>query len=639
MLQVQQVSLAYGERELLKDVSFTLPKGVRAALAGANGSGKSTLLQIIASLIPPDSGSVVHSSALRLSYLKQAGVYHVGTTLFEEVKKGYDYLLPLLEQKRELEEALHHGSKEEALLHQLHAVQEQLLQSGYWDQEARIDYILKGLGFAKGDGKRNCEEFSGGWQMRIALAKVLIEDPDIALLDEPTNYLDIEARIWLRSYLKQFAGSIIIVSHDQDFLDETVTEVYELFLGQLKRYSGTYSSYLIQRQAELEQLEKAYKQQQKELQRTEQFIQRFRYKASKARQVKSRVLMMEKIVPIEIPPHLKQISFNFPSPPPSGNDVLVVDNLGKSYGEHQIFKNLSFFVNKKDRLAVAGRNGAGKSTLLRLLAQAEASFSGNITYGSNVKIGYFAQNTEGTLNQQNTVLEEVEAVADTADIPSLRNLLGSFLFSGDDVDKKVSILSGGERSRLALAKILLQPANLLILDEPTNHLDIFSMNVLLKAISRYQGTVIFVSHDTHFINHLATRILYLSDQEPLFFEGDYSYFSWKLEQLQAQEKTIAPPSKQETSVNSLSYKEANRLKNRLQNIEKEQQELIGSLEEIENELEEVLQQMAHKENYSSESAITALVAKKKELEQKRADNEELWFVLGEEKEKVHESLL
>ena len=408
-LQVQNISLAYGDRDLLKNVSFTLGAQSRCALAGGNGSGKSTLLKIIHGDISCDSGSIVSSKGMRVSYLPQSDIIHEGSTVFQEAEKGYSRFLELLQRQSKIESELSKISEEDrhlSLLEQLHDIQEQLMHSSYYQRELVIEQILKGLGFLRSDLHRRCEEFSGGWQMRIALAKVLVEDPDVMLLDEPTNYLDIEARIWLRNYLRQYRGAVIIVSHDQDFLDDTVSEVYELFLGNLSRYSGNYSSYLTQREMELDQLAKAYKNQQKEIEKTEQFIERFRYKASKAKQVQSREKQLEKVEIIQIPQHLKKLSFRFPEPPHSGNDVLTLESLHKSYDDLHIFTGLSLVVNKGDRMAVTGRNGAGKSTLLRMVAQVDNDYKGIINWGSGVKIGYFAQNQADLLDENLSVLKK-----------------------------------------------------------------------------------------------------------------------------------------------------------------------------------------------------------------------------------------
>jgi ATP-binding cassette subfamily F protein 3 len=639
-LQVQNINLAFGDRDLLKDVSFTLSDNSRSALTGGNGSGKSTLLRIISGQIASDHGTTTMGRNMRISYLPQSDIVHEANTVYVEVEKGYNRFKTYIERQQEIEVKLSTLTEDRdslPYLEELHDLQEFLLHSSYYRRQAVIEQILKGLGFSPEDNHRQCDEFSGGWQMRIALAKVLVEDPDVMLLDEPTNYLDIEARIWLRNYLKQYRGAVMIVSHDQDFLDDTVTEVYELFNAKLTRYSGNYTSYQLQREQELAQLEKAYKNQRKELEKTEQFIERFRYKASKARQVQSREKQLEKVEIIEIPQHLRKLSFSFPLPPHCGNDIVTVDNLSKSYGSLQIFKDLSLMVNKGDRLAVTGRNGAGKSTLLRMLAQIDSDFSGTISLGTGVKVGYFAQDTEHTLDYNNTILEEVETISDTADIPRLRSLLGSFLFSDDDVEKKVSVLSGGERSRLALLKILLHPANLLILDEPTNHLDINAKQMLLQALRQYKGTVVFVSHDTHFIKNIANRILYLSEDAPEFFEGDYEYFSWKLEQKEAIEQV---PSEDRNAVDTmksqaketaaLSWKETNRMKNRVKNLQDEADQLLEAITGKELERNKILEDMSLEKNYSNSESITRLLRQKEQVEVEHGRMEEQWLLLHQQ---------
>jgi len=658
-LQIQNINLAYGDRDLLKNVSFTLSQESRAALAGGNGSGKSTLLRIISGAIASDSGSLTLTKGLRISYLPQSDIVYGSRQVYDEVETGYARFSTILQEMRLLEDQLARTSETEniqPLLLQHHEYQEIMMQSTYYQREAVIEQVLFGLGFSRPDLKRPCDEFSGGWQMRIALAKVLVEDPDMMLLDEPTNYLDIEARIWLKNYLKQYNGGVMIVSHDQNFLDETVTEVFELFKGNLSRYSGNYSSYLVQRDLEIQQLEESFRLQQLKIEKTEQFIERFRYKATKAKQVQSRAKQLEKIDLIEVPSHLKKLSFTFPPPPHCGNDVVVIEKLEKRYGDLSIFKSLDLIVNKGDRLAVTGRNGAGKSTLLRMIAGIDNRFSGRLSTGANVQLGYFAQDTEATLNPANTVYDEVASVATTADIPRLRNMLGSFLFSDDDIHKSISVLSGGERSRLALLKILLHPANLLVLDEPTNHLDINAKQMLLEALKKYAGTIVFVSHDSHFIKHIANRILYLSEQEPEIFEGDYEYFSWKLEQKEQVERIVGSAAKEKPNmVPTLSHnlatqpstspslsaeqrKEANRLKNRLRNLRLEADAILSKTGGIEQDMAQVLSDMALPENYSDSKRITQLVKNKEALQKQHDELTDRWFGLHEDIDSLEASL-
>jgi len=631
-LQVKDISLAYADRDLLTQVGFTIDSTTRAALAGANGSGKSTLMKIVCGQVQSDGGTIAATKGMRISYLPQSDIVLGDHSVYEETETAFERFQPVLDEIAHLEERLA-GSDQtgahEALLVRHHELQEQLLASSYWQRTAVIEQILTGLGFDRNDIGRPCREFSGGWQMRIALAKVLAEDPDIMLLDEPTNYLDIEARIWLKNYLKQYEGGLLIVSHDQGFLDETINEVYELFNARLTRYSGTYSSYLVQREQELERLEAAYRLQMQQIEKTEQFIERFRYKATKAKQVQSRAKQLDKIEVVQIPAHLRKLSFSFPPAPHSGNDVVVVEHLSKHYGDLHVFDDFSLMVNKRDRLAVTGRNGAGKSTLLRMMAGFDPDFDGRLALGTNVSVGYFAQDTEKTLNPTLTVLQEAESVAATADIPRLRNLLGSFLFSDDDVFKQVAVLSGGERSRLALLKILLKPANLLILDEPTNHLDINAKQMLLEALQAYDGTIVFVSHDTHFIKHLATRILYLCDgQRPETFEGDYEYFSWKLEQKEQVERIGKPtPSREVTA--TFDRREANRAKNRLRKLRQEADELLQRSAQLELQLAEIVKRMQLPENYSDRIRIGKLVAERDGTQQELDRLAQQWFLVHE----------
>lgn len=636
-LQVQDINLAFGDRDILSNINFTLNEKSRCALAGGNGSGKTTLLKVICKIIPSDSIKCSMTKGLRVSYLPQSDIVFEGATLYEEVEKGFFRFNDMLIRKKELENKLSHikeGDNVDSELLELHEIQEELLNSGYFDRKIKIEQILKGLGFESQDLYRECSEFSGGWQMRIALAKILVENPDMMFLDEPTNYLDIEARIWLKNYLKVYKGGLMLVSHDQDFLDETVNEVYELFNGQLTKYVGNYSSYVRQREVELEQKEKEWKRQTEMFEKTEQFIEKFRYKATKSKQVQSRIKQLEKIEIVQVPSHLKKMHFTFPEAPHSGNEVLKVNNLSKSYGDHHIFNDLSFLVSKGDRLAVTGRNGEGKSTLLRMLYGQDKDYEGEILNGTGVKIGYFAQDTEKTLNPSNDLMEEIASVTQTSDLPNLRNYLGAFLFSGDEVFKKISVLSGGERSRIALLKILMNPVNLLILDEPTNHLDINSKDMLIEALKGYDGTMIFVSHDTYFIEHLATRILYLSEDEPTFYEGDYHYFKTKLEEKEKVENETNNSSsdneEEEISSGALSYKAQREKNNRLNKLIKINEKLLDENEILSDKVSSLENEMGKVEVYSDAEKITKVMADKEALEIKIEEKEELWMENEEE---------
>ena len=575
-LQVQDVSLAFGDREILRNIGFTMSEKTRAALAGANGSGKSTLLKVISGRMPADSSSIAMTRGCRISYLPQSDIVLPDITVYEAAEEGFARFDGILQEIQELGDQASAGSMQAA--ERLAECHDMLLESGYYDRRSRIETILLGLGFRMADLQRKTGTFSGGYQMRIALARILIENPDFLFLDEPTNYLDIEALVWLEEYLRSFDGGLMVVSHDQGFLDDLVTEVYELFNGRLTRYQGNYTAYTIRREEEIRELEKQARKQQEEIERTEVFIERFRYKATKSKQVQSRIKALDRMELVEIPAHLRKLSFTFPPSPHSGNDVLKVEHLRKAYGDNVIYDGFSFLVKKGERLAITGRNGAGKSTLLRMIAGTDSDYSGTIQDGAGVKKAYFAQDTENTLNPANTVLEEAESVADTKDIPGIRNLLGAFLFSDDDVFKKVSVLSGGEKSRLALLKILLHPSNLLLLDEPTNHLDINAKEMLLEAIGRYGGTVIFVSHDRHFIKSLATRILYLTEEGPEFFDGDYDYFEYKIAEKEAQFQVRKPEKAAAQSAVSSSHQENKARRNRIRSLERQSEELLARIE-------------------------------------------------------------
>ena len=646
ILQVQNISLSFGDRTLLSNVSLTIGEHARAALAGGNGEGKSTLMKIIAGLMPCDGGIVTKTRGMRVSYLPQSDIVFKDNTVFDELEKAFSRYQENLDRQHEIETIIQHDHSP-SLLQELNDLQESLLDSGYYDREQTIYSISKGLGFSHHDLKRPCSEFSGGYQMRIALAKVLCEDPDLMMLDEPTNYLDIDARMWLQNYLKSYKGSVFLVCHDKGFLDSTVNEVYELFNSKLTRYSGNYTFYENQRKLEIEQLEAAYKRQQAEIERTEQFIERFRYKATKSKQVQSRIKMLDRLEPVVVPSHLKTLHFSFPEPPHSPNDMVVIEHMTKRYGSQVIFKDFDMIVTKGQRLAVTGHNGIGKSTLLRIIAQQDKEIEGTARLGTGVKIGYFAQDTADSLDMDGTVFSQVSAYGTEA---AIRNALGAFLFSGDDINKKASVLSGGERSRLALLKILLQPASLLILDEPTNHLDINAKDMLLRALQDYKGTIIFVSHDAYFIRAIADRILYLSEGDPEFFNGDYDYFQWKLSERlgiqnnvrKAEETVKSSTAKSDeafkasfnfSSEKPLDRAEANRRRNKRNKLRSEIETLMKSVEDLEMKISEVNALMNLAENYSDSKKIGDLVKQRQSLEDQKNDLELQWMDKSDEYEK------
>lgn len=561
-VQFSQVSLAFGDRDILKNVSVNLMTGTKAALTGANGAGKSTLIKVMAGLIKPDSGSRICQKETRIAYLPQSGLTHHGCSLKEEADRAFEFGYDIQKQIDQIGEQLEKGTgnTDNLLVTQAELIAK-LEESGWHRREATAESVLMGLGFSQEDLQKQTEEFSGGWQMRIALAKALMQNPDILLLDEPTNYLDIEARTWLEKFLSNYKGAFLLVSHDRYFLDVTVNEVYELFGGDLKRYKGNFTHYEQVREVELKTLIAEYEKQQDEIAKLQDFIRRFGVQATKAAQAQERQKQLDKILAqkIEIPESLKKIHFKFPEAPHAGHLVLRTKGLTKSYdGKTNVIENLDLTVENGEMLVVAGRNGAGKSTLLRMLAGVDPITSGEVIPGTGVKIGYFSQDNAETIKGGETILEYVESQAPTELVPKVRDMLGSFLFRGDDVFKSLNVLSGGEKSRIALLQLLLRANNLLILDEPTNHLDMHSKDVLMNALKDFGGTVIFVSHDRGFIEGLATKVLELKPGSHREFPGNYKYY---MERIEAEEAGIVGQFERGTgiatsSVNSTKTSEA-----------------------------------------------------------------------------------
>ena len=647
-VQFSKVSLAFGDRDILKDVSINLASGTKSALTGANGSGKSTLMKVLAGLIPSDSGDRAIEKGTRIGYLPQSGIVHAGCTLKEEADKGFQFGYDLVAQMEKLGEELANSEKnslsekqKEKLVEQHHEIQEKLEEIDWYRKDILAQQILIGLGFELSDLDRRVEEFSGGWQMRIALAKVLLAKPDILLLDEPTNYLDIEARSWLEQFLKEFKGGFLLVSHDRYFLDVTINEVYELFNGSLNRYPGNYSHYEKVREVELESLIARYEIQQEEIRKLEDFIRRFGYKATKAAQAQERQKMLDKIERIEIPETLKKIHFTFPPAPHSGRLVVTLEKLNKiwtseNYQNH-VIKDLDIVIENGDRLVVAGRNGAGKSTLLRIISGNDTDFTGTVKLGSGVSIGYFSQDNAETLKGSMSILEFLEAEAPLELIPKLRDMLGAFLFRGDDVFKSIDVLSGGEKSRLALLRILLKPVNLLILDEPTNHLDLHSKDVLLKALKDFGGTVIFVSHDRGFIESLANRVLELKPGQAKVFPGDYKYYLeqiGKLEQgevVQSQVKSnsFVQNDEPKKTASQLSREETKRLQAEKRRLEKEEEKLMTEISELEEEKSSLEEKLSTPEVYSDGVLCKEITQQVAQIEEKLTQLNSRWEEVSE----------
>ena len=528
MIQLTGAGKRFGPKILFEELDWLITPRERVGIVGANGTGKSTLLKVLARIESLDYGSIAFAKGITAGYLPQDGLSLSGRSVFAECMTVFDDVRALEEEQealtRRLAELDHESVEYKQVAERFHQAQSEFQARDGYTIEASVGSVLSGLGFSRDDWKRRTEEFSGGWQMRIALAKLLLEKPNLLLLDEPTNHLDLEAREWLEGYLADYPYAFVLISHDRYFLDQTVSRIAELWNKRVHFYSGGYSKFQTQRDERRAQLEAAFKNQQDRVEQLEAFINRFRYQATKAKQVQSRIKELERIERIEIPPEEKTIHFKFPQPKPSGRVVADLRNVSKSYGEKRVFHGASFIIERGERVALTGVNGAGKSTLIKILAGAEPVTSGEYIMGHNVQPDYFAQDQYKELDPGSRIIDDLCAVATRATQTELRSILGSFLFSEDDVFKQIGVLSGGERNRYALARMLMNPSNFLLLDEPTNHLDMRAKDVLLRALQNFTGTVVFVSHDRYFIEQLATKVIEVADGEIHAFPGTYQEF-------------------------------------------------------------------------------------------------------------------
>ncbi len=534
MIDLSNISLQFNGKYLFRDVNLKINSGDKICLVGANGTGKSSLLKIVNENIIPENGTVNKRKRISIGYLPQDNVTHKGKTLKEEAKSALTDITFLQAKEKEIVESLSGKNLSEEmnedLVHQLGEVHHRLEELDSYSADAKVEKILMGLGFEVEDLNRLTDEFSGGWQMRIALAKILISQNDLLLLDEPTNHLDLDSLEWLISYLKSFKGALLIVSHDRHFVNSITSKTIEIFLYKVNIYNGNYDAYLTYKEERDSQLINQHEVQQKKIKETERFIERFRYKATKAKQVQSRIKQLEKMEIVELPDSNSEISVKFPPPPQSGKVNIELKNLFKSYGDKKLFEGINFTINRGEKIAFVGPNGAGKTTLAKIIADVIDFNSGDRITGHNTIISYYAQDVADNLNPSIDLIETLEEVAENKTPEQLRTLLGCFLFSGDDVFKKVAVLSGGEKSRIALAKILLTKSNLIILDEPTNHLDISSKEVLQKALIDFSGTLILVSHDVDFLQPVVNKVVEIRKGIIKEFAGGIEYYFSKREE-------------------------------------------------------------------------------------------------------------
>ncbi len=630
MIDIKNLKLSFGEKIIFKNLSLRISDNARIGIVGANGAGKTTLLRVLTGEIEQDDGIIERSKNLTVGYLPQDLIELEPVPLMQYLKNKTG--ISKIEAKlRDVEEKLSLSiQNNEDLLQEHSKLERRFENSGGFAFESMAMKILHGLGFVKGDENKNCHDFSGGWKMRIAMAALLLSAPDVLLLDEPTNHLDTESMEWLEGWLRTHKGAVAAVSHDQRFLENIAESIADLENGSITLYPYNYDEYIEAKEQNKELLEKAFIQQQNKIQKIESFVTRFRYKATKAAQVQSRLKQLEKIERIEISSSSKTVKIKIPEAPPSGWEVIKADNVSKFYDELKVFEGVSFVINRGERVALVGVNGAGKSTLLRLLSLNEEPSSGKIKIGHNVKFSYYSQESAMNINYSNTIWEEARSVSSKLNDVERRNLLGAFLFSGDDIYKSASVLSGGEKARLALYKLMLEETNFLILDEPTNHLDHDTREIVERALLKYQGTLLIVSHDRHFLDVLAERVLEIRDGKLFDYPGNYSWFLDKREE-NLQALTVAPVAKKSIPIRKPDNK----------NEIKETKKLISQCEkkisDLETKLNEIDKALSNPETLSNSKKIQQLLIERDELDKELKNLYSEWEELNLKFELIYDS--